>query len=105
MTQAPILPQKTLVHLEDGVITGLAMNKTFLKEFPFLAGIQQAAKPGKGCNRCGANRQRYAAMLAAKRSFAGLASDKKRRLKELLNTKQVRVTYLDARNKAIVLTF
>lgn len=103
------MPQDTrrkLVVIEEGTLTSMAGNAAFLAEFPFLATLVQKTQRRGGCGGCGKAAQERARIFgAAKTALAGLASDKKRRLKELLNAQQVRITYKTPANKVVALTF
>jgi len=101
------VPKRKLVVVEEGTITSMASNAAFTKEFPFLASLaaKTAGKKG-GCGGCGrAAAERTAVFTAAKQALAGMDSDKKRRLKELLNTTQIRITYKNNSGKLVQLTF
>lgn len=101
------LPKRKLVVIEEGTITSMASNDTFKKEFPFLASLAtKTANKRGGCGGCGrAAAERTAVFTAAKQALAGMDSDKKRRLKELLNAAQVRITYKNNSGKLMQLTF
>ncbi len=97
---------RKLVVVEDGTIASMAGNAAFLAEFPFLASLRDAAVPKcGGCKSSSQARARADLFGAAKRTLAGMASDKKRKLKELLNAQQVRITYKTAANRIVALTF
>lgn len=102
-----VVPKRKLVVIEEGTITSMAANAAFTKEFPFLTSL--ASKTGskqRGCGSCGrAAAERTAVFGAAKQALAGMDSDKKRRLKELLNTSQVRITFKNNSGKLVQLTF
>lgn len=90
--------KRILVVLEEGIITSMATDPRFTAEFTFLVTLGRQLRhlgpTGPSCNTCGsAAKERSTAFGAAKRAFAGLDSDKKRKLKDMLNAKQVRVTY------------
>ena len=98
--------RKTLVVVEEGTLVSMAHNAVFLREFPFLASLANKVTKKGGCGGCGrAGQERAAIFSAAKQTLAGMDSDKKRKLKELLNAKQIRITYKNASNKVIQLTF
>jgi hypothetical protein len=72
------------------MLSGMAANSTFLKEFPFLKRLNtDAAKKRGGC--CGANNKRAALFTAAKQAIVSLDAARKKRLKELLNAERVRL--------------
>ena len=102
------MPQDTrrkLVVIEEGTLTSMATNAAFLAEFPFLASLAQRTKK-KGCGGCGrAGQERAQLFGAAKAALAGMASEKKRRLKEMLNAQQIQITYKAANNRVVALKF
>jgi len=101
MAVKPAPKLQKLVIIEDGLLATMASNKKFLAEFPFLKGLQRAAHlpSGGGCGGCGGGASRRARQTkdslfgAAKAALVGMGDNKKRKLKQLLNTKQVRVTF------------
>lgn len=105
---AKAVPPRKLVVLEEGTLQTMALNPNIVKEFPFLVVLTQVTRAtGRaGCGTCGkANAERGKAFTKVKQTIAGLDSDKKRRLKELLNTKSARVVYPKANGKGEELTF
>lgn len=109
MATMPSLPQKRLVVLEESVLASMAGNRLFLAEFPFLGQLSRlkgsASKPGCGsCRGRQITHQRIAAISTLKQTIAGMGDDKKRRLKELLNTQQVQLRFR-AGNRIIEHTF
>lgn len=109
MTQPRPPLKRKMVVIEDGMLVSMAANEAIAAEFPFLKPVLAAARTaarGGGCGSCGqAARTKAAAYRQAKLNLAGLPSDKKRRLKELLNAQAVRLLYKDAANRAQQLTF
>ena len=102
---AVVKPKHKMSVIEDGTLTSMANNKKILAAFPFLKSLQKAPKKPK-CGKCGSGNQRRATVFtAAKRTLAGMGSAQKRKLKELLNTEQVRIIYRNERNKPVELTF
>lgn len=98
------LPKRELVPLDDATIAAMASNQRFLVAFPFLTGIGRVAS-ARTCGSCGtAAKERSAKFGAVKRAFAGMGEEAKRKLKEMLNAKKIRVTYLNDK-KVIELTF
>lgn len=95
---------RPLVHLEDGVLTGMAVSDAFVREFPFLRNLAATLKalPSKcsACARSKAARDRAHALLTARAAIAGLPAERKRRLKELLGARQVRLRYVVAAGNA-----
>ena len=87
-------PSRKMVIIEEGTLAGMAANDTFLKEFPILAKIKGATVP-TGCGGCGArsNAARGQLFTEVKQSLAGMADDRRRLLKRMLNADKVRLTY------------
>ena len=111
MPVQPTAPVKKLVVLEEGTLLGIASNEVFLKEFPFLRDLRKIAERRArkgGCGGCsngrGSTSQRSQVITAAKQAIVGMGDDKKRRLKQLHNTKQLRITYRSG-SKVIQYTF
>lgn len=92
-------PKNRLVFIEDGVLLSMALNETYLREFPFLNALRAATNSGRPrCGRCQEDKNSRASILAAaKRTLAGLDSTRKERLKELLNAEKVRISYIDGK--------
>jgi hypothetical protein len=98
--------RRKLVVIENGTITAMASNPIFLRDFPFLASLGAQQVKGKKCSPCQKNKAQNDALLRAKAVIAGLPSEKKRRLKELLNAREARLIYARAGDgKVIQLTF
>lgn len=96
---------RKLVIIEDGVLTSMSVNQTFVKEFPFLANVT-AANQSRGRSCCGRGQEaRSRAMSNVKRAIANLDSAKRQRLKQLLNAQQIKVTYKDASGRVIPVVF
>lgn len=97
-----------LFVIEDSHLAAWSANARFVAEFPFLKGLA-AARPAGGCGGCGGRRATggaaAAAFNAAKQSIAGMGDDRKRRLRELLGAKQLRIVYSDGNGRTIRLTF
>ncbi len=101
---ANVKPKKALLYIEDGTLLAMAGNKAIIKEFGFLASLTAVQK---GCGGCGARRDPKVVnrFNEAKRVIAGLPSDRRNRLKDLLNTLKARLRYRNAAGKAIEVTF
>jgi len=95
-----------LYVLEEGALTALANSDEFVKEFPFLKGLRAVSKnKGGGCSSCSSPApQRATVFSAAKMTIAHMGQDAKRKLKQMLSAKHVRVVYLQG-NKPVQLTF
>jgi hypothetical protein len=89
--------RRKLVIIEDSTLASMAANDSFVKEFPFL----QAPKR-TGCGSCARN-STAGLFGSAKKAIAGLDSEKKRKLKEMLNTKELRVTYRTGDGRIVTL--
>lgn len=105
----PVPGKRKLVVIEDSTLAGMALNAVITKEFPFLQALSRQTQRDTGkrtCGRCGqASTQRATLFGAAKQQLAGMDQSKKRRLKELLNAEQARVTFRGNDGKVINLTF
>lgn len=88
------VPRKPLVVIEEGLLSKMANDAKFVKEFPFLKSLQSTKKPG-GCGGCKAAQERAVVFTSAKKAIRGLPSDKSNRLKQLLNARSIRVRYMD----------
>ncbi len=98
MAVRPVAAVKKLVIIEEGLLTSMAGNAKFVKEFPCLKPIQGVqAAPRAGCSSCGGNRragtERSVVYTKVKADLASMGDDKRRLLKQMLNAKQVRLTY------------
>jgi hypothetical protein len=103
MAEAP----RKLVTIEDSLLISMAANPAFVKEFPFLKSLEKPqALSGKpncgGCRKTQADRT--LATMSAKVAIATMSNDKKKRLKQLINTDQVRVKYREG-NRVLQKTF
>lgn len=97
--------KRTMVELEDVMLVKLASNDKVTKVFPFLAVLIRSPARKPGCGSCNANNERIKLFQQVKATIAGMGSEQKRKLKDLLNTTSARVTYRDARNRTQQLTF
>lgn len=97
MAVRPVAAVKKLVIIEEGLLTSMASNANFLKEFPCLKPIQGVqSAPRGGCGSCGGRRagtERSAVYTQVKQNLASMGDDKRRLLKQMLNANQVRLTY------------
>ena len=98
-----------MVILEEGTLAQMSLNATIAKEFPIFAPIAKIIRRGgvkAGCGSCNrGNQERAKVFQQVKVAIAGLASDRKRRLKDLANASQMRIVYRDSSGKAQQLTF
>lgn len=102
--------RRKLVVLEESALMNMALNTGLVKEFPFLQSLSRVVRGevrrSGGCGSCSkASQERSVVFAAAKQTIASMDSSKKRRLKELLNAEQARVTYRNNSGKVIQLTF
>lgn len=94
-----------LLIIEESVLTAMANNPNFIKEFGFLAGLKQIIKSRSSCNKCNGNIARRVMLVnAAKQSLTTMGNEKKRRLKELLKAEKVRIR-VQANGKITEYTF
>jgi hypothetical protein len=85
----------------------LAHNSAITAEFPFLKGLMSMQSSKSGCSRCGGGAKKkanQAILNNAKTALASTSDDKKRKLKALLKSAQVRL-YYQAGAKIVKLTF
>ncbi len=88
---------KKLLILDDSVLISMSGNPNFVKEFPFLSNLSRVNKARGGCGRCNKSAsKKVQAMNGVKHAITTLTPEKKKRLKKLLNTEQVRVRYAEA---------
>jgi hypothetical protein len=96
-----------LLVIQDNTLKGMAAQKRFIVEFPFLQSLNRINDGGK--KRCGScrtsNNRTSEVFAAAKRVLASMPSAKKQRLKDMLGTKKIRVTYRQPGGKTVELTF
>ncbi len=91
---------REMVVLDDATLRSMAVNQQFTAEFPFLSGI--AAKT-TSCGRCSRNRTAAQAqnLDLVKRTLTAMTAEKKKRLLQLLNAKQVRLRYRDGNHTVV----
>lgn len=96
-------PKRKFMILADGMLVSMAANATFTNEFPFLISLRQSPiQQSGGCGRCGQrNTQRHPIFNAVKMALANLPNEKKQRLKQLLNTDEIRIHYVDGQNRGV----
>lgn len=100
--------KRKMVVIEEGTLTTMALNAAIAKEFPILAPIAKLARnaPRAGCGTCGrAAQERTKLFQQVKLALAGMDSDRKRKLKDLMNAQSMRLLYRDNAGKAQQLTF
>ena len=93
---------KKQAMLENSRLDQLAKDKKFTEAFPALKRLNNL--PKRGC--CGqGQRKRAETYRQVKRDLAGLASDKKRKLREMLKVDEVRIRYKQNDGQVKQLTF
>lgn len=97
-----------IVVIEDSTILSLIRDPAYEQVIPCFANKKEMFQSGGGgCGSCAAKRRerQKQTMAGIKSCLAGLSPEKKTELKQLLNTKQVRVMYTNASGKVVQLTF
>lgn len=99
-------PVKEITVLEDSVLLSIAQNKTIVGEFPFLQTLLRASKKKQGCGSCSGTAKPGPSedFMNVKRMIADMGDDRKRRLRELLGTRQVKI-YFERGGKIQKMTF
>jgi hypothetical protein len=98
-------PLSPLILLDDGTLLRLAGMPRVVAQFPFLKVLAVRGKTSTGCNKCSRDEAVSANFQTVKQAIANLDSSSKRKLKEMLNARQLRVNYKSGSNKTITLTF
>lgn len=99
MAAMPVMPPKRMVVIDDSLLASMAGNRAFLAEFPFLAKVRELtqARVNPGCGGCqgkAAPTPRNLLLGSLKATVASMGDAKKLKLKQMLNTQQVRISYL-----------
>jgi sulfur relay (sulfurtransferase) complex TusBCD TusD component (DsrE family) len=96
----PPIPVKKIVVVEDSLLAQMASDPRFTQQFPFLQAVKpvsaQKRPTVRSCGGCAGRRgvqNQPTAASQAKVSLANMNDAQKQKLKELLGTQQVRVTY------------
>ena len=100
--------KRKMVVIEEGTLTTMSLNPQIAAAFPVLGPIAKLARKGTGggCGSCGRAAQERAKLFQqVKLALAGMASDQKRKLKDLLNANSVRLLYKDTAGRSQQLTF
>lgn len=93
-----------LLTLDDAAIYAMSSNPQFLKEFQFLRAASSVDRRKSSCGRCNKKaKSRIATMNSIKLAIRGLSGPKKTKLKQLLNTKQIRMR-ISQNGKIVVVT-
>jgi hypothetical protein len=99
MATMPSTPPRRIVVLEESALSSMARNQAFVEEFPFLSQLATPGQPAKnpGCGGCRGRtkvtRERLELVSQVKQTIAGMGEERKRRLKQLLHTQRVRISY------------
>lgn len=99
---------REMVVLEDSTIISLLNDPTYAESIPCFYNKRDVLKSsGGGCSACAQKKQekRRNAMAQIKSCLAGMSSEKKTQLKSLLDTKKVRVIYVNSGGQVVQLTF
>lgn len=99
---------RDMVVLEDSTIISLLNDANYSQTIPCFYNKRDLFKTtGNGCGACAHKRQekRRSAMAQIKSCLAGMSSEKKTQLKSLLDTKKVRVVYVNAGGQVVQMTF
>lgn len=97
------------VTLTDSRLTSLAAQDSFVQAFPPLRLLKgsQVVK-SSGCSSCSQSKnaaERAAAFSRVKMSLNGMSDPQKRKLAEMLNTEEIRMTYMSAgKRKNVVIS-
>lgn len=97
-----------LLILEDRVINGLISDPRVLNAIPCLATVaKNYARNKVDCGRCKVKARQVVTNTAAsaKQCIGGLSNQAKISLKQLVNARQIRLTYRNSSGKLIQLTF
>jgi hypothetical protein len=108
VAKPPAPLKRKLVVIEEGTLTGMALNAGIAAAFPVLAPIAKLAKaaPRAGCGTCGrAGQERAQTFQKVKLALAGMDASQKRKLKDMMNASSMRLLYKDTAGKAQQLTF
>lgn len=89
---------KRRVTIENNLLSTMAANATFIKEFQFLTRLRdfKVSKKKPGCGGCSANTRQDAQIYnAAKQAIANMSKEKKEKLLKMLNATQISVTFMN----------
>lgn len=96
------------VIIEDSTILSMVNNEKFTAEFPCLQNQATILAPANtGCGACARRRQeaQRQALATIKTCLGGLDSAGQQKLKELLNTQQVKIVFISATGQVSSITF
>lgn len=99
---------RDMVIVEDSTILSMVNNEKFTAEFPCLQNQAAALAPSStGCGACARRRQeaQKRALATIKTCLGGLDSAGQQKLKELLDTKQVKLVFISETGQVSSITF
>jgi hypothetical protein len=102
------MPEPTpQVDLTDDVLMKMMHDPNFTTTFPFLATtIARATARKAGCGGCAKkNRSRAVNFNLVRRQLAEMPAERKARLKQILDTKQIVIRYTQASGQSMKLKF
>lgn len=105
-------PLSNLLIIDDAMVTAIMGNSKIISQIPPLAVAVSNARAnpnagkGGGCKPCQAKARNVAInLMSVKKAIARLPNDMKKKLKELLKAKEIRIVYKDDSGKMIQLTY
>lgn len=104
-------PLSNLLIIDDSMVLAIMGNSKITSQIPQIAVAVSNAKarssaPGGGCKPCQAKARNTAInLMVVKKAIARLPTEMKKKLKELLNAKEIRIVYKDDSGKLIQLTY
>ena len=96
------------VTIEDSTILTMVNDPQFAAEIPCLQNqASNLTNSATGCGACARRRQeaQKQTLSAIKTCLAGLSGEKQQKLKDLLDTKQVKVVFISATGQVSTITF
>jgi len=95
-----------LVIIENSTLSAMMADSEIVSQVPCLQNINTASTKKAGCGKCGRkNSAKAAEYTSIKNCLAGMSSDNKRALKKILDTRRVRIVYVNDNGRIIKLTF
>lgn len=97
-----------IVVIEDSTILSLIRDTAYEQAIPCFANKKEVFQSNNnGCGSCAQKRRerQKQAMAGIKSCLAGMSPEKKNELKQMLNTKQIRVVYTNSAGQVVQLTF
>lgn len=96
------------VTIEDSTILSMVNDARFAAEIPCLQNqTTNLPTTATGCGACARRRQeaQKQALSSIKTCLAGLSGEKQQKLKELLDTQQIKVVFVSATGQISTITF